>query len=896
MKRKISLYIGSERADLDDGDLILFNYTREDLDNPAVVMNSYSQEITLPGTPQNNKIFDHYYRADHRIGTGFNAMEKTPFTIYEDTGEVLEAGYVKLNSVDRSGAEPSWHVTLYGGLGSFFYALSYDEDGNKRNLASLDYLGTGNSASELNFLINTTTVSAAWSALSTSYTGDIDSIWKVINFAPCYNGVPTGNFDAKKAILTLSASVTPYAPATVVDGGTTYTASNGKTIVNLGEAIDEWTAKDLRSYLQRPVFSLRALWTAIENPDNNGGYTVDLSALKDSTEGLHRLWMTLPLLPSMGGFRQEVSAVTLVRTSAWSIIPLVGSYAFSSVLPAGTSSTADIHFKLRAQCSGTSDDEMYTGRTTASCSVYFIQVIAYSSGGSVITASNVKVWGGFTGIPGTYAQWAAACGYTPVGNVSYEVAPPNDWAKISAGVYETDTFDLSFQLAGQNVNSYTVLVTGYRYQNGVWDQEIDPLDEKYIPPSLYTLNGVPYECQGLMIAAGDTADSLTTDAPTSAGVVRSNAAITKSFLLSTTDTPAAYLLSFCKMFGYSFIYEKAAKKVTVVKRDDLFQDETIDITRRVDLSKGVTIRPLVVEKRWFTFAPPAVEGAFFTEYKETQGFDYGAQRVNTNYPFNADEENLMADVVFRSAVGLIGSGPYWNRIANGSIPSVFTAKGNTYTLWASDGSSKDFPISIPKASETVTYYNATYPGYDISAARRLQLHDKDNKALDGANIIVYYNGKNSYTSMVLSDDTPEMDSLNNGLPCWILQAGSTSLDIPGFLRYRVSSSNIFWSLDFGMPKVYDMPGIGYDPDATVYVRKWKAYLSDRFDKDTKVMTCRVNFSGVQVDESLLRKFYYYGGSLWALNKITNYSLTTFDPVQCEFVQVQDKDNYLNGQI
>ena len=36
--------------------------------------------------------------------------------------------------------------------------------------------------------------------------------------------------------------------------------------------------------------------------------------------------------------------------------------------------------------------------------------------------------------------------------------------------------------------------------------------------------------------------------------------------------------------------------------------------------------------------------------------------------------------------------------------------------------------------------------------------------------------------------------------------------------------------------------------------------------------------------------------MWVLNKITNYSLTTWDTAECEFVQVRDMDNYMNGQI
>ena len=43
MRRKISLYIGDQLADLDDQSFILFNYQMDDLSNPTIVKNSYSQ-------------------------------------------------------------------------------------------------------------------------------------------------------------------------------------------------------------------------------------------------------------------------------------------------------------------------------------------------------------------------------------------------------------------------------------------------------------------------------------------------------------------------------------------------------------------------------------------------------------------------------------------------------------------------------------------------------------------------------------------------------------------------------------------------------------------------------------------------------------------------------------
>ena len=151
----------------------------------------------------------------------------------------------------------------------------------------------------------------------------------------------------------------------------------------------------------------------------------------------------------------------------------------------------------------------------------------------------------------------------------------------------------------------------------------------------------------------------------------------------------------------------------------------------------------------------------------------------------------------------------------------------------------------------------------------------------------------------ITDDLPVMSVLNGGKPCWILDEGE-GVDVPIFSRYRYQwgfdTLNMVGSLDFGVPRQLDIPGVVYNPNNTIYARVWRAYLTDRYDVDTKVMRCKVHFDKMQVNQSLLRKFYYYGNALWVLNKITNYSLTTYDPVECEFIQVQDKSNYLTGQI
>lgn len=1017
MRRKITLYIDGHRADLKDDSLVLMNYTREALEKPTVVRNSYSQQITLPGTPANNRIFGSPFRTDRIVryggsasGPDYNPGEKTPFVIYDERDEVLDSGYVKLDSVTRQGAVPEYKVTLYGGLGSFFYALSYDSAGNKRSLADLQYLhpttrasltatwssgyiqgvganvGTvvsssttshtdeidvtalrgatihylnyattsasstvgmcffdadhvalegkaigagasaryayedtvtvpdnavtavfsmyntwrdqwyayadievaGDPASELDFIINAATVRTAW---GTVQDGVIDGIWKVINFAPAYNGIPEGEFSADKAVafpgvVGLASSVT--------DGGTTYSTISNYCLVNLAQAQDEWAVKDLRSYLQRPVLSMRAFLEAVCDSGNNGGFEVDMSDIEDIP--YNDLWLTLPLIPSLGSFKQIAGDLTLTK------IPTVYSetpcrYSIDGLLQSGANVTTSVHFFLRftLPAAASSYSALYLIGNTASQTRYtriFIQLVAYDAQDIVVGGSDIVAWGCY----GRAASLAATCGYTPKWAGTFREESASYFDNVGNNVFQWQR-EIGLSCTASNVSYYLVHLSAY-------DDRVNTSTGVH---TVYGGNGLavfyhdadgtdPLTATYVDLGDGSTADTI---AASTTGLLRSNAYITKAMLLSTSRTPAEYLISFAKMFGLAFICDTAAQKVTVVTRNSLFQDETVDLARRVDLSKGVDIRPLAVESKWYTFDPETVEGAWAKEYKQITGRTYGSQKVDTGYDFNADEQPLLDTLAFRNAATVLDRSKYWNYIYSGSqyLPSVWLDKGNTYTLWASDGSSRNTDISVPVYSAVPTYYNDDFPGYDMEAAMKAQFCDKDRKAVDGVDVLLIRNEDVTYPHFSLTDDLPVMDSVNDGKACWILQAGE-SLTVPVYSRYRIPADTleVGLSLDFGIPSELDMPGVTYGEGTTIYELAWRKYLSDRFNTDTKVMTCRVDFRGIQVGPELLRKFYWYEGSLWTLNKITNYSLTTYDPVECEFVQVQDKDNYLNGQF
>ena len=241
------------------------------------------------------------------------------------------------------------------------------------------------------------------------------------------------------------------------------------------------------------------------------------------------------------------------------------------------------------------------------------------------------------------------------------------------------------------------------------------------------------------------------------------------------------------------------------------------------------------------------------------------------------------------------------------FPSVFQDYGNTYTLWNEDGEAKEFPCPLVPAASTKIEFNTDFPGSDVNDSWKLQLHGADGKPVDGRDVLVYFKDYNISSYFRISDDSALMLSLNDGKGCWDMTPGpSAGINIPLFNRYQAYHSaspayEVGRSLDFGTPKQIDIPRIdfrgrfGTGTLCTLYERAWQSYIRDRYDMDTKVLKCYVDLSGFQVGEQLLRRFYYFDGCYWTLNKIINHSLTTWDTTECEFVQVKDISAYTNGQ-
>lgn len=144
----VQLYIGGKHVDLTEDIAIPITYPLMDLQNPSVVKNSYSSTITLPATKNNNAVFGHFYQMDRMyhypewtvessIGIQFNPSKRVDYQLFVN-GECRDSGYCQLNDVQIDGEVKAYNITLYNGLGDFFYNLKY-KDGEYRPLSDIQF-------------------------------------------------------------------------------------------------------------------------------------------------------------------------------------------------------------------------------------------------------------------------------------------------------------------------------------------------------------------------------------------------------------------------------------------------------------------------------------------------------------------------------------------------------------------------------------------------------------------------------------------------------------------------------------------------------------------------------------------------------------------------------------
>ena len=208
---------------------------------------------------------------------------------------------MQLNDISIQDNNITYNITLYGGIGDFFYGLKYNEDVTTKTLADLQYFiedENGNvldPATELDFEVNKEFVSTSFSK---DFSTEGNTIYDTIAFIPAYNGVYE-DFDSSKCLVNTNQLSTSVIPSSVTVDGKTYSPAGGYGLANLEKDYTEWEMRDLRSKYQRPAIKLSKLIKTICREENSGyNVTFDDTFFNKDNPYWSKTFVALPLLTS----------------------------------------------------------------------------------------------------------------------------------------------------------------------------------------------------------------------------------------------------------------------------------------------------------------------------------------------------------------------------------------------------------------------------------------------------------------------------------------------------------------------------------------------------------------------------------------------------------------------
>lgn len=812
----------------------------------------------------------------------FNPMRRVPFLLYVDE-MVVERGYCQLTAINRKSRGYTFSLSLFGGLGEFFYNLQTDSDGETKSLADLDF------EQDLGFTINAAKVQEVWDDL---IAGNLPTI----GFVPMHNGAPA-SVDSKKALIKGGGL-----PTSIVDGSDTYSQKLGYILASLERKYTEWEIGDLRSYLQRPALRFKDFLAAVCNPANNGGWTVNLDSgfFNEDNPYYEKTYLLLPQLNveestdeicddgSVEAVSDYPTTATKVKTlqPVSSCLTLDGTYIDLS----GSASNAYVKVSLPIQLAVTgltNQGDLYlTNRVShhTENKTVCMMAAAYDEGGSLLAVSNRYVF-------------TSKSHRNETGDVKKPAAPVATTDAQIDGYFTYQGGEYVFRTDDNAANIFALVIdkiprpssSGHKIQIRFYIQMttdgIPTLNTKRKGEnsSNVDVSNTQFSCR--LLAGSNNNVSLVE--PTQ---YASDSRVSQEALLNSLEqSPLEILLSYTKTFGLMWIQDNLQNSVSLYKRENYYTGEVSDIHNRIDYGKGWKATPVSAESNNYTLENEYPETTLSKAYESDYGRTYGGVRLKVGYDFGKEKIETMEKVELKGYVegALSGSG-YWKyRNADGNLPSPI-ADGMKVTYYKESGGetqTKDVEYNLFNVT-AITKINS--PALGVACLNE----DGEEKAVEVAPALVMLQGGAMGGTFYLSDDVAAMATLNNG-PCWIWDESRSAARIPRFARVATFDGETY-SLDFGTPRMtYYIPEVSLAPEQAVYARYWEKYLTDLLDRNTKKVECYVVFPPHLDMRQEMRKFYLFDRTLWVLNKVTDYDATKEASVKCEFIRVNLKTNYTN---
>lgn len=933
----IELYINNTLVDIDQGSndtfSILLQKTRTDYTNPTILKNSFTKTVSLPGTDNNNKLFNQIWKLDRTQWKGaFNPSYRAPFLLLEN-GSLVECGYVKLDKVKIS-KTINYDCTFYGELGNILYSLTYRTDKESEETIPLT-LGDLIYERDLKFGISRDIVLSAWNRLDNLDSGNI-SLFDTINFAVCYDGIPDAeNFDPKK-ILTSIKDANGVRTASVFWDGETYLPDQfpqGKTVdgnyygylnlsrsqtrpdlkgdfilAELKNGITPLEARDFRSYLNRPILRVKKVFEAIGRyMTANLGWDLDLTDPFFDSEEYKSQWITLSMLseinPSVESYTTFTQSELLSNTSSPS------SYLISYCKIYGIYIEPDLQtHKLKLiRLPRFFNDKVTNLELDLSQDV---EVTPLSFDKSSYTfdygegqAENVKTYKEKYGI--AYGSKKVNTGYRFDASTAKYI-DKNIFNIATDAIEQSGYYKFNFDP-----------ITQWNFPVSVAAQA-EPPEMKYFRVDQTTHKPI-FNDDGSVDSYGSTMTlgRYSIDTPIQWGYEYTDnrwSGLTKGIWNDTharlqfhgennkaTDGKNVLIRYNGKSTakaGYVVSYNSTP---TDVKSDDnVFIDSSDTLGANRDKLTYIVSddNPLVKQI--------VGSNCYYDKfYKETN--DSYLEIVDSLPLFNRVEIDYRGEyVVYEKHFGWSESDIFYT-----TTTGVSTTIGNDYITTSIDRSKTDgyayidFPNYIPRHNYLI-----------VSKMRSNVSGDLYFRFVGGK--LNYYNTNlvNDYggwklTASICSSSLPfsRLTINNSSTSTGIVEtsiAWITVIDLDKLNLYFTSPADalkyfkydqynnygfpymINNTLDFGIPREIFIPATSIRPEIDIYNRYWSRYISDVYNVNTRIIKCK---AFIQDIHSAFREFYYYDNSLWILSKVEDWNSNT-KLCNATFTKVNDKKNYL----
>lgn len=911
----IELRINNQVADIDSTTSFPLTFKGENLTNPTAVEFSFSKTVSLPATDRNSAIFEHIWRLDHKV-MNFDPSKRVPFELLWNGG-IIESGYIKLNSIEYSDFYPnSYSITMYGGLGSFFYSLS------EKNLEDLEF-----DAGTFNHTINREAVVNSWTNDYYKY---------MLSYSGTYNNFETNNIDGittyqgyrdVKPTYYGFLAVGEHVVATSADGINFYAQKQGakysfncvhpnlvysRTMaptdttryIYLGAYVHGLSKDGGVNYYPSPFnYYINALTYG-----NNGefvGVGMNNTIIFSYTGDLDS-WYEAKINSTADMSGVEWSDVTwLADAGVFVAVSRQGHIAYSpsgelwDIVQTGVG-------ELLCCASGFANYYTGTGSATAYPTVFF---------------GGVNVWGriSFTTAGAVYYYSRAVSAYTMRGLTYYGtvgsitghacVAVGDDFVArmmvlptlstsltdlmylgdvdTSTNEYRAVTYSnaLSTYVAvGAETHTYsTDAITWTSGDDVVEAVDIPDLDEHqrnefrsyYQRPAIrvkHLFNQIiadsgfnvvlddaffnsnnPYWEKTWVVMDRLTMD--TNDLPEShSGNVRSGDSITYDLMIKHGVSQLNFLLYYCRTFGLLFDINELDGTVTIESRNTFNSRYQIeDWTDKVDFSKSFSIEPRTFDFKYGMFAWSEGSTIYETEYANGYNVDYGSTRVNTGYEFSVSENDLLKNSVFYNGV-----------------------------------MSQEYDYNFEGRSESAYLDDKILPAFFTKS-------DDIRDEVSVNMVLLFDNGMQETNPFSITDDTPEMVEAKKYY--WTNYAVARYSSAPYMTRLYTDDTGVY-SLDFGKPNKIYFTGVtdeNYPESATLYSRYWKRYVEELYDVDNKKLTVHFYLSPSDISQFDFNKFVRIKDTLWRVVKINDWDMSKQASTKVELVRVKDIDAYINGQ-